>query len=287
MIFDIECLIESGDILGEGPCWSAAENRLYWFDIKGQKLRWLEPASGASGLVPLGFRASAGAPRAGGLLVATDRGLMAFDSRAESFEPFELLDLGQGFRSNDGQIDGLGRFWWSRMDDADGARPGTIYRTLPGAQTVAALEGIHIPNSLAASPDGLTLYVADSKLGFIHTHAIAADGALGPARPFAQAEAPGSPDGSCVDAEGFLWNAEWGGWRLVRYAPDGRIDRVAPMPVEQPSSCAFGGPGLDTLYVTSAREGLSDEALAGQPQAGGLFAFKPGVRGLPLPAFSG
>jgi sugar lactone lactonase YvrE len=283
----VECVDDAGAVLGEGPCWSRAEGRLYWFDIKGRRLHWLEPSNGRIGSVALGFRASAAAPRAGGLVVATDRGLMTFDSAMGRFEPFALLDLGPGFRSNDGQIDVLGRFWWSRMDDDGGARPGTIYRTDPDGRTEAVLEGIHIPNSLAACRDGSLLYVADSRRGFIQIHPVAEDGSLGPARPFAQTPPPGSPDGSCVDEEGFLWNAEWGAWRLVRYAPDGRIDRVIHVPVEQPSSCAFGGPDLDLLYVTSAREGLDATALARQPQAGGLFVVRPGVRGLRLPAFAG
>jgi len=94
------------------------------------------------------------------------------------------------------------------------------------------------------------------------------------------------PDGTAVDADGYLWNAQWGGWRIVRYAPDGRIDRIVEMPVAQPTSCAFGGPDLRTLYVTSARDELSDAELAGQPLAGGLFAFEPGVVGLALPHFA-
>jgi L-arabinonolactonase len=90
-----------------------------------------------------------------------------------------------------------------------------------------------------------------------------------------------------MDSDGFLWNAEWGAGRIVRYAPDGSIDRIVEMPVEQPSCCAFGGPDLATLYVTSARDGLSDADLARQPEAGGLFAFEPGVTGQPLPVFAG
>ena len=95
----------------------------------------------------------------------------------------------------------------------------------------------------------------------------------------------GAPDGSAIDAEGYLWNAQWGAWRLVRYEPEGRIDRIVEVPVQQPSSCAFGGPSLETLYITSAAEGLSDETMASQPLAGSLFAFEPGVPGLPLPLF--
>ena len=97
----------------------------------------------------------------------------------------------------------------------------------------------------------------------------------------------GNPDGSAVDAEGYLWNAHWGSWRIVRYAPDGSVDRVIEVPVEQPSSCAFGGPDMTTLFITSAREYLSEEALAKQPLAGSVLAVETGIRGLTLPSFDG
>ena len=147
---------------------------------------------------------------------------------------------------------------------------------------------ISIPNTLACSPDGRTFYYADSiKRALYACDLDPRTGAIGPPRPFAHTHGePGVPDGTAVDADGYLWNAQWGGWRIVRYAPDGRIDRIVEMPVAQPTSCAFGGPDLRTLYVTSARDELSDAELAGQPLAGGLFAFEPGVVGLALPHFA-
>ena len=90
-----------------------------------------------------------------------------------------------------------------------------------------------------------------------------------------------------MDAEGYLWNAHWGAWRVVRYAPDGTIDRIVELPVDQPSSCAFGGPDLKTLFITSAREDLSEVALANQPLAGGLFSIEVDAPGLPIPRFAG
>ena len=283
---NVACVVDAKDELGEGPCWSDADRRLYWFDIQGRRLAWFDPESRMHGCWPLSLRASAAAPLAGGgLIVATERGLARTNAQGGSLELVEPMDLGPGFRSNDGKIDIAGRFWWSRMDDEGGARPGGVYRTDPGAATVPVLEGIHIPNTLACSPDGGTFYLADSKRNTLLAYDLAPDGSLSRGRPFAACEPPVTPDGSAVDAEGCLWNAQWGGWRIVRYTPDGRVDRVVPMPVEQPTSCAFGGPGLATLYVTSARSGLSDEHLARQPKAGGLFALDPGVRGLQLPAF--
>ncbi len=127
--------------------------------------------------------------------------------------------------------------------------------------------------------------MADSSLQTIFIHETAD---LSKVRPFAHTRGqPASPDGSAVDAEGYLWNAQWDGARVVRYAPDGRIDRIVEMPVARPTSCAFGGEDFTTLYVTSAWDGLSPGARAAQPLAGGLFAFDAGVKGLALPLFAG
>lgn len=280
----VRVAVQASDKLGEGPCWSPVDNRLYWFDIKGRRLSSFEPATGARRVFELPVRASAAAPKADGtLLLATEAGLAFFDPRSGSFEVRQKMDLGPGFRSNDGVILGDGCFWWSSMDDAGGARAGVIFRTCPDGFTEPLIEGIHIANSLAMSPDGRRLYLADSKKQTIWAY----DTADLSRREVFAATTLGGPDGSCVDAEGYLWNAEWGAWRVVRYAPDGGIDRIVETPVEQPSACMFGGPDLATLYVTSAWEDLSDEARAKQPLAGSLFAFEPGVRGLPLPVFEG
>lgn len=279
----ISCVVESADKLGEGPCWSPHEDRLYWFDIKGCRLSWYEPQGGRSGAYELPMRASAAAPTiAAKLLLATERGLAFFDPRSGETELRQPMDLGPGFRSNDGVLLPDGGFWWSSMDDNGGERPGVIFRTGPDGFTEPKIEGVHIANSLAMSPDCSRLYFADSRKRTIWV--------CDPTDPsrrevFAVSAPPGGPDGSCIDAEGFLWNAEWGASRLVRYAPDGRVDRVVGMPVEQPSCCMFGGANLSTLFVTSAWEHLAETAEARPHSAGDLFALQPGVKGLPLPVF--
>jgi sugar lactone lactonase YvrE len=287
----IRCAQKAEAILGEGPAWDPASGRLYWFDIKGKRLHWHEPAGGGGGAYDLGVRASVATPRrGGGLLIVAEDGISQFDPRTGALtlvEPVELLP--PGFRSNDGKIDVGGRLWWSVMDDDGGKRPGFLYRKDPGRASVRMEGGVHIANTTSCSPDGRTFYLADSARQTIYAYALdPVTGALGERRVFAQTRGEaGSPDGSAVDARGYLWNVQWGGWRIVRYAPDGSIDRIVETPVEQPSSCCFGGPDLATLYITTARESLSSEALADQPWAGSLLAFEPGVEGLALPAFDG
>jgi sugar lactone lactonase YvrE len=147
--------------------------------------------------------------------------------------------------------------------------------------------GICIPNSLAFSPDGRTMYFADSLHYSLYAYDYAPEtGEMGPERLLATTQAPGFPYGSAVDAEGFLWNAEFDAVRLVRYAPDGRIDRAIGMPVRRPTCCAFGGPGLATLYVTTTSQKMAVEELAAQPLAGALLALDVGVAGVREPRFA-
>ena len=283
---DVRCVVNSGDRLGEGPCWSPLEGRLYWFDIKGKRLAWYEPGTDACGAFDLPLRASAAAPRRlGGLVMATEKGLMIVHPDAGTLEMKQAFALPEGFRTNDGKIDLDGNFWWSTMDDDGGKRPGSVFRTTRDFKTERMLDGIHIPNTISVSPDNATLYMADSKLQTLFAHDMAD---LSKVRRFAHtAGEPGSPDGSAVDALGYLWNAQWGAWKVVRYAPDGRVDMEIRMPVEQPSSCAFGGKDMTTLFVTSAWDELTPGARASQPVAGGLFAMETGVKGLALPLFEG
>jgi sugar lactone lactonase YvrE len=217
--------------------------------------------------------------------MATDKGLVICDPDKGTLEIVRAFELPPGFRTNDGKIDLDGNFWWSTMDDNHGLRPGAVFRTTPDLHTERMLEGIHIPNTISMSADRKTLYMADSSLQTIFAHQI---GDLSKVSRFAHtAGQAGSPDGSAVDALGYLWNAQWGGGKVVRYTPEGLVDMEVRMPVAQPSSCAFGGADLTTLFVTSAWDELTPQARASQPVAGGLFAIETGVKGLALPLFEG
>jgi len=283
----VRCAARGTDELGEGPAWSAAEGRVYWFDIQGRCLNWFEPTDGHRGRYDLPFRASVATPcRDGGLVLVTEKGLGRFDTLTGKLEIKAPMDLGHGFRTNDGKIDVAGRLWWSSMDEDRGQRPGKLFRTDPDGTTHVVIDNIHIANTVSCTPQGDGYYLADSFEQTIWRFPMSRTGDFGPRAIFATTVGDiGTPDGSAVDEAGYLWNAQWGAGWIVRYAPNGHIDQIILMPVSQPSSCAFGGPDLATLYVTSAREGLSPADLMAQPLAGSLFAFEPGVRGLALPVF--
>jgi len=279
------------NLLGEGPCWEARTGRLYWADIKSRRLEWFRPAEGATGAFDLDVMPSAVAPRADGTLVlATSQGVGVFDPVAGALEIRLHPEADrEGNRSNDGGVDMQGRFWFGTMDDEVTKESGAVYRVDPDWSCTRMLDGLGIPNTLAVSPDGRTLYVADSLKQTLYAYDLdPRTGALGYRHVLADTRGtPGTPDGSAVDAQGYIWNAEWGASRIVRYSPAGEIDRIVETPVSQPTKCAFGGPDLDVLYVTSARTGLSSEQLEREPLAGSLFRFDPGVRGLALPPFGG
>ncbi len=289
---EIRCAAKVEAILGEGPVWDEALGRLWWVDIKGRRLNWLDAAGGGAGGIAVGLQVTSVAPRAGGpgLLAATEDGVGILDPATGAYDKrFEPEPDRPANRANDGNVDVHGRYWFGTMDDNQPSTAGAVYSLDADWSWRRVLDGISITNTLVCDPAGALLYVADSMAGRIDAFPIdAATGTLGGATPFATVGGDGTgPDGSAVDAEGYVWTAIWGGSRLERRAPDGTVERTIALPVKQPTSCAFGGPGLKTLYITSARQNLSPEALERQPLAGSLLAFEPGVAGLALPPFAG
>lgn len=276
--------------LGEGPVWSAREQALYWVDIKTPRVHRLDPATGAVRSWTPPLRIGSLAPRAaGGFVAGAERGLGLVDAE---FSRFDLLVDPEadrpGNRFNDGKLDGAGRFWAGTMDDAEQAATGALYRLDPDGGCTRMDDGYAVTNGPAFSPDGRWAYHTDSALRVIHRFELGADGALGAKRVFARFhQADGHPDGMTVDAEGALWVAFWDGWCVRRLSPEGETLAVLDLPVQRPTSCAFGGPELDRLYVTSATVGLDPAALAAQPHAGALFEVRPGVRGVSPPPFAG
>jgi sugar lactone lactonase YvrE len=175
------------------------------------------------------------------------------------------------------------------MNDADFVAEGSLFRVGPDCSSSVVLGGIVVPNGIAFSPDDQTFYFADTRRYAIWAYDFDLEsGEIWNRRVFAEFKPDGGrPDGSCIDCEGFLWNAEYAGGRVVRYAPDGRVDRVVPVPMSHPTSCCFGGAQHNLLFVTSASYALTADERAAQPLAGALLALDVGVCGLPEPRFGG
>jgi sugar lactone lactonase YvrE len=278
------------DILGEGPVWDVQEQAFYWLDIRGCLVRRYDWSSGRTQSWTLPEMVGSLAIRErGGLLLAMRSSISFFDPATGALERVAAPEAGrENMRFNDGKCDRQGRFWSGTMNDLVREPSGTLYRLDPQRGCVAQFNGLRTPNSLAWSPDGRIMYFADSRSQVIHAYPYEpATGELGAPRVFHTVEPPAIPDGATVDAEGFVWSALYGGSRVVRIAPDGRVDRTIELPVEQPTSCQFAGPDLDVLFITTARQRLTQEQLAQQPLAGALLAADVGVRGLPETRYRG
>ena len=283
------CVADVHAILGEGPVWVQRESALYWVDIEGRKIFRLGE-QGALDHWDTPFRVGSLAPRAGGGFIAgTEHGIAEIDLESRRFEIAHQPEPNQPEnRFNDGKVDRAGRFWAGTMDDKQQHATGTLYRIEPGFSCKAVDENYRITNGPAFSPSGEIMYHNDSSRQVTYAFDLDGDGNATDRRVFAKyGEGDGFPDGLTVDSEGCLWIAFWGGWCVRRYSPGAECLRKIELPVEQPSSCAFGGSGLDRLYITSASIGLDEGALAVQPQAGGLFMVTPGARGVAEIPFAG
>lgn len=275
--------------MAETPVWSPAEGALYWIDIRREYVYRLALEGGRRDAWPIGSTVgSIGLRGAGGLVVASRRGLEALDVATGALAPIAQPEANRpGHRLNDGKTDRAGRFWVGSVNDPGLAPTGRLFRCDPDGAVTIHEEGVIMSNALAFSPDDRTLYFGDSYVDTIWAYDFdLAAGTIRNRRVFATtAPGEGRPDGATVDAEGYLWSARVGGSSLARYAPDGRLDAVVPLPASRPTSVTFGGPGLRTLFVTTGASRLSPEELAAQPLAGAILALEPGVAGLPEPSF--
>ena len=295
-----ECVLEAKDWLGEAPCWHPREAALYWTDVPSKTLKRWYPATGeqTSWAMPEMVTAIA-VRRSGGLIIASRASIDFFDPRTGRATFFVAPEKDKPRnRSNDGKCDRQGRFWYGTMMnnfDRDmselpiTANTGGLYRIDPDGAIHTFERNLGIANTFAWSPDDRKMYFADT-LDAIYAYDFdSASGNISNRRTFARTDAKqyGVPDGSTIDAQGFLWNARWDGGCIIRWSPDGTIDKVVKMPCRRVTSCIFGGADLDVLYVTTVRYGLSAAELAEQPLAGGIFAIDTGVKGLPDGQFAG
>lgn len=253
---ELSVIAEYGDLCGEGPIWDVKAQRLYWTDITGQKFYCYDWASKQHRLVRAGFEVGGAAfNRAGGFVVANSSGVWLWD---EPREPRLIVEQADGHKCqlNDCIADPAGRFLAGSVfyDPSKDYALGNLFRVDTDGTAHVIDEGIHLANGLGFSVDAKTLYLTDSAERTIYAYDYdPRGGSVSNRRVFVKVPATsGLPDGLTVDAEDFVWSAEWYGSRVVRYDPDGKIERTIATPAKQTSSLAFGGPDLTDIFITSA-----------------------------------
>ena len=280
-------LIDSQCALGEGPFWHAGRQHLFWFDINNQTLF----AANAEGVVQNRWHfdeivAAAAIIDDATLALATETGLKRFDM--VTGETVHLVDIERDVpanRTNDSRVHPSGAFWIGTMVKDEGPKDGAVFHYRAGVLT-KIISNVAIPNATCFSPDGRTAYWTDTPDQKILKCALDPETGMpvGAWELFADvSEQRGYPDGAVVDSAGYLWNARWGGSCVIRYAPDGSIDRIIEVPVSQVTCPAFGGKDLKRLFLTSANKTLSAEQLAEEKVAGGVFYIDLDVAGQPEP----
>ncbi|NNC97571.1 MAG: SMP-30/gluconolactonase/LRE family protein [Gammaproteobacteria bacterium] len=274
--------------LGEGIQWNSASGEICWTDIIDKKLYTYQPETGDlnAKIMPQAVCSFAFIANTDLMLIAFDTGIATYDPQNEQLA-WLYADLCDGVteRLNDGRVDRQGRFWVGSMMlrsvDEDNPASGKLYCLDSDGELHVRETGMHISNGLSWSPDGHTMYFADSPRREIYAYDFdVTSGNLSHKRIFINTPPNTYPDGACVDADGFLWSAHWGASQVVRYSPDGNIDCVVKTPASQPSCPAFAGINLDILCVTSARQDLQAEQLNEQPRAGDVFLYQTDIRGI-------
>jgi D-xylonolactonase len=269
--------------LGEGPVWQAAENAVYFVDIKGRHIHRLMVSTGQTQTWKAPDQPGFIAPVAEHAFVCgLPDGLYRFDADSGQFSKLKDVETHlPGNRLNDGCVDATGHLWFGSMDDSEQEPSGTLYRVNDDGEVVPQDDDYVITNGPALSPDGRTLYHGDTMRRVVYAFDVSEDGTLSRKRIFATISGDGYPDGMAVDAQGFVWIALFGGWRIERYSPDGKLVEQVPFPCANVTKLAFGGDDLQTVYVSTAWKGLSAAERQRQPQAGGLFSFRSPVPGQP------
>jgi sugar lactone lactonase YvrE len=286
----ITCLYQGNNILGEGPVWDYRHDVLYWLDIEQAQLHQFNPQNSQKHTWALPDKPGAIALHAnGGLLIALRKKFVLFNPITGKINLWlQALSENSVEVFNDGKCDHAGRFWIGTKDVKENSPTGALYRLDPDGSFLQMDKGFIVSNGLGWSPDNKFMYFTD---GAAHRKILRYDfdiasGNISNRQVFTEIpKEDGYPDGLTIDNEGYIWGVHWDGWKITRYAPNGKIERVVTMPVQKPSSCCFGGIDLDTLFITSARRDLTGNELEKQPQAGALFSFKSGIKGMPEAVF--
>jgi len=289
---EVEQVMEVKNLAGEGPIWNHDEKALYLVDVPNHNICRYYPANNRYETFDIGLPVSAMGFRAsGGLIIATRDGLAFWDfySRTPDFvADHAILKTNAPF--NDGAVDRQGRFWAGTWGGGEHSEPNNkLYRLDTDGLIHIMEKGITISNGIGWSPDSKTMYYTDSPPHVIYAYDFdPITGNIENRRIFVTTpENEGEPDGLAIDSEGFVWSARWDGWKISRFDPNGKLEREIQLPVQRPTSCAFGGRELDELYITSALLGLSENQKKTQPYAGNLLRIRTNVKGLVEPKFLG
>lgn len=283
MQMPIETVSREPSRLGECPIWCHHTQVLWWVDVLEPIVWRYDIASGTCSRHEVRARriGSLALRQNGGLLLACDDGLHAYNP--ETGEQRLILDPEPhcpDHRKNDGRVDWAGNFWVGTLSEREYAPVGSIFRVCGKDRITRVTTDMSIPNAIAFDQKRGRVYYADTRAFTIWMCDYDAEnGAVGPPKVFARTRPPGRPDGSCVDAEGYVWNALYAGGAVVRYSPDGEIAQVIDLPVSHPTCCSFGGPELDRLFITSAFEPLSEAERQNEPLAGHTLVMSVGVKG--------
>ena len=287
----LTCCLDVKASLGECPLWSIDDQALYWVDINAPSLNRFDPTTGANAAWPMPESIGCVALRSrGGFVAALRSGFWALDREGKIER--KLVDAPYDtahHRFNDGRTDAQGRLWAGSMNETRDRNSAMLYRLDPDLKLTAMLGDIMISNGLAFSPDGRTLYHADTPARTVHAYDFdRAAGTISRRRVFISfAGDKERPDGAAIDRDGCYWSALYGAGKIVRLSPSGELLAEYPLPAMCPTMCSFGGSDLKTLYVTSARQRREPEELARLPQSGGIFAMRVDTPGLPEPRFAG
>ncbi len=291
----IECVLPFEAMVGESPVWHPGEQRLLWIDIQGKKIHRFDPRTCKNESFALPEIVTCiQLCSSGGLVLTLKKNFAFFDPTAQHLQKLQGVegDLPDN-RFNDGKCDPQGRFWAGTMDAKQWDKPsGNLYRMERNLTVTKMQSQVICSNGSGWSPDSRTMYYTESFRYAIFAYDFdPATGAIENRRVFAEIsdadrKAGGFPDGMTVDAEGFVWSNQVGVGKIVRYDPQGKVERIVEMPVPRATDCTFGGENLETLFVTSARETMTEEQLKQAPLSGSLFAIDAGVKGLPSAPFA-
>jgi sugar lactone lactonase YvrE len=284
-------LVDCGDELGEGPVWDAEAGVLRWVDLLGAAVQSWDPATGEHRRIEYAGTLGAVIPRRGhGPLIAAGRDLVEIDDDGTIGQTLVTVDPDRPEnRLNDCRCDTAGRLWAGTMSSAVGTPgEGSVYRIGADLEPRQAIAATTISNGIGWDPADHWMYFIDSATYRLDAFEFdPATGSLGERRTVARIDPDeGLPDGLAVDAEGGIWVALFGGGRVNRYTPDGELDQVLRLPFRNPTCPAFGGAGMETLFITTARYERVPAESDGAPRAGALLALDVGVPGLPPTAFA-